>query len=683
MVNLSSDTTINVQLNQTEIRMQEIVVVGEDPAMSIIREALERKKRQQKLIQTYKARVYTKDTFGTDTALGLISEAYSDLYWQKNDSAREVVVYRRQSSNLPKEFQFALVRDFVNFYDDSVRHWGYTFISPMADSTFRYYDFVLKRTISDQYHRYFEIEVLPKTQTQPLFSGRITIADSSFALMQATLAPNNIFHIPFFEFKKFEFVQQFSLYDNRFWFPLEYHIAAEMYLNYMMIKLNRPMYYNKSVICYEYTANAEFADTIAAIPSLTMLPSAQSYDTAQWTNIKVFPLNPLESKSYSVIENQMKRMPPLLKFMTNINEYKPYIEMADLRYNRVEGVFLGVKATVDLSSAVRIHAKGGYGFADEREKVSLRPELLLHSSPSVRFGIDFFNDISSFPVNYSVRELLRTMSAFFNGEDYYNYYGRRGVAPYILIELPATLTAKVIYENEREFSVKKYSDFSLSFIGTKKRFRDNSPVLNGRMRAIRVELAGQSEEQQNLFFAEPADSWKLLAEHSSLEFGSDFSFTSVYAEAAVRIPTMGTAMLFYPYIGLAASAGYSDGIIPRQRSFAMQSTISNIASPHSFRTVSAHEYSGDNYYAASCEYNLRNIPLLFLNISKESSDIILRVSAGNIWTKTPQLQPLLISTSGIYWEYTLGLGRIGDIFRFDFSYAPKGSRFDVSLLGSY
>ena len=682
-ITISSDTTITVHLKQTEIRMQEIVVVGEDPALSIIRDALDRKKRQQKLIQTYKARVYTKDTFGTDTALGLISEAYSDLYWQKNDSTREVVVYRRQSSNLPKEFQFALVRNFVNFYDDSIRHWGYTFISPLADSTFRYYDFILRRTFIDRQQRFFEIEVAPKTQTQPLFSGKITIADSSFALMQVTLAPNNIFHIPFFEFKKFEFSQQYSLYDDQYWFPLEYRISAEMYLNYMLLKINQPMYYNKSVICYEYIANAEIDDSIAAIPSLTMLPSAQSYDTTQWTNIKVFPLNPLESNSYSIIEEKMKRMPPLLKMLTNLNEYKPYLDMADVRYNRVEGLFLGVKTSVDLFSVARIHAAAGFGIADEQEKISLQPEITLHPPILLRFGVEFFRDITSFPLNYSAREFLTTLSALFDGEDYYNYFGRRGYAPYISAEVFPSLKTKFQFISAREYSMFKHSDFSLAFIGTKKRFRKNPPVNDGQMRSFRFTAEWKNKVQEDVFFPEPSDSWEMFVEHTSKDLGSEFQFTSVYSEVSVRIPTMGTAMLFYPYIGIAASAGYSDGEIPLQRSFALQSAVMNIAAAHSFRTVSAHEFSGDNFYAAAVEYNFRNIPLLYLDITDWSIDIILRAAAGNVWTKTAGLRSFVHSTNGTYSEYTLGLGRFADVFRFDFSYAPESSRFAVSVLGSY
>ena len=146
---------------------------------------------------------------------------------------------------------------------------------------------------------------------------------------------------------------------------------------------------------------------------------------------------------------------------------------------------------------------------------------------------------------------------------------------------------------------------------------------------------------------------------------------------------MGTMMLFYPYIALAGSGGWSGGEVPMQRSFAFEAPLSRIVTPYSFRTVRPNEFTGDNFYTLSCEYNLREIPFLAFGLTTIHIDLILRAAVGNIWTHSAGLKLLTNPLSTNYDEYTIGLGRVADMFRFDLSLAPgKHQRFSINLLGS-
>ena len=80
---------------------------------------------------------------------------------------------------VPDELQFAIVRDFLDF-NQTIQYWGYTFIAPLSESAFKYYDYKLLKTYIDNDKQFFEIEVIPLSKTEPLFSGNITIADSTF-----------------------------------------------------------------------------------------------------------------------------------------------------------------------------------------------------------------------------------------------------------------------------------------------------------------------------------------------------------------------------------------------------------------------------------------------------------------------------------------------------------------------
>lgn len=677
----SSIQNMTISLIPSEIQLPEVVISGEDPAYPIIREAIQRKMKWRSLIETYKARVYTKDIFGNDTLLTLISEAYSDLYWRKNDSLREIVLYRRQSSNLPEAFQFALVRDFINFNNDFISYWRYKFITPLADSAFQYYEYILRRTFTDVCQKSFEIEVIPRSQILPLFSGVIVIQDSSFGLQHVKLHPNNIFKIPFFEFTNFEFTQQFSLYENNLWFPLDYQINAEFRFKSIFLNSNKILHYSKSVICFGYNINYRFVDSITVLPTLFLLPSANSYDTTQWENVKLFPLTTLERDSYKKIDEIVKEHQFAFQFAKSIQQYKKVTEFIDVQYNRVEGLFLGGKYSESLLSDFRFNITGGYGFSNKKVRYKIGSEILVNPQYSLWFGVENYNQNHTFPVNYKVGELSNSFSSFFNGDDYYNYFFCQGYRVFLSSNKTKYFTAALSVLFENQLSLKKTTDFSLESISSKEKFRTNPSITEGKLASLLIECFTNQESDDDLF-NEPKTMWHIRAEHSFPELESSQSFTSLYASTTFRIPTMGTTRLFNPYLEISLSLGGSLGSVPMQRTFALESPLSRFVSASSFRTVKNGEFSGDNFYALLVEHNFRNILFILAGLPSINLDVIIRAATSEMKTKSTSFKNILVSPTKNYNEYTIGIGRIADIFRIDLSYSNyQKSRYAITFTG--
>ncbi len=680
-IQLQNDTSVTVCLIPNEIRLGEVLVSGEDPAYAIIREAIEQKKRTNKYIHSYKARVYTKDTFGTDTALVLISEAYSDLYWNRNDSLKELIVFRRQSSNLPKEYQFAMVNDFINFNSDSIQLWRYTFIGPIADSAFRYYDYKFLHSYRANGREQCVIELIPRSQIVPLFIGTVTIEDSSYALIQVSVHPTGIFTVPFFTIKNFPITQRFSKYDDHYWFPLDYQIAAEMKFQFMGMNIPNSMYYNKSVICFEYQPNVIADDSIRRIPTQSLLPTAETYDTTQWSNVKLFPLSDLESSSYGRIDKIMKESSFSGKTNAAIQKAALIFNMVDIRYNRTEGWYTGGKTSDTVLPRMRLKTKLGYGFSDGRIKYSAHPELLILPAQSLWFGGEVYRRISAFPANNIEDGLLNTVSSFFNGTDYYDYYLRTGNRLTLSYEQFPGFFVDAGFTDEKQRSMAKKTDFSLGHLSDKRTFRMNPAINEGRMRLFHIEFYNREEFPASLF-AEPQNRWNVRMEHSSPDYGSSFDFTSVSSSASVRIQTMGNALMFNPYLGISAAAGISQGAPPFQKIFALGSPQAKIVFANTFRTVALNEFMGQNYYAVSAEHNFRNIPFILAGIPSLNADLIVRAAIGKTWTNLSALKTITTSTNGRYMEYSIGVGRLGGVFRFEITYSNYGgSRTDVTLTG--
>lgn len=681
-VELYDSVKKEIRLYPNDIQLSEVLIDGEEPAYSIVREAIKRKKRWMELITSYKARTYTKDTFGRDTSLVLISEAYSDLYHQKGDSLREIVVHRRQSSNLSEEFQLAIIRDFINFNNDTIRHWGYTFITPLAESAFQFYDYKLQRTYSNDGALYHDIEVFPISKTRPLFSGIISIADSSYALQKVSVFPNNIFQVPLLSIGRFEFSQQFSLYENKYWLPIEYHISAEVRFRFFNMTIDtNALYYNKSVICYEYSINSSIEDSIQLLPSLTLLAATHHDDTSQWGNVIIFPLTAVEQKSYKRIDEIVKSQPFYFQLPKYYKQYEEQLELLDIRYNRIEGLFLGGILSHKINSAARFTINAGVGSADKKIKYKLKPEILISSQYSIWCGVENYNEIYTAPINYKVDELSNSLASFFDGDDYYNYFISLGNRVFVSYDKYENITAtfSLIHENQR--SIIKETDFSLKSIGSKYTLRNNPLITEGKLVSLLLDCY-TNREFDNGLFNEPKKIWHVRAEQTLPRFGSTFNFTSLYLSFTFRIPTMGRVRLFNPYLGISTSIGKSFGVIPLQRTFALESPLSRYAFPGSFRTVRNSEFSGDNFYALSVEHNFRNIPFILIGIPSINLDLITRAATSEIWITSPSLNNTLQPLTANYNEYTIGIGRIADIFRIDFSYSNyQKSRYVLTFTG--
>jgi len=677
---LSGDTTVVISLLPAEIRLPEVLVSGEDPAYPIIREAIQRKRKWKHLINSYKAKVYTKDTFGTDTSLGLISEAYSDLFYHKNNSLKEIVVHRRQSSNLPEEIQVATVRNFLDFNNDTVQHWGYTFITPLAESAFQFYDYKLLRTYLNEGRLFYDIEVIPVSQTFPLFSGIITIADSSYALQKVKLSPNDIFQIPFFTLSNFEFTQQFALYENRFWLPLEYHISAEMDFRFYGLKKARSLYYHKSVICYEYFINTPFEDSIQTLSTLSILPTASLDDSSYWKKVNIYPLTQLERDSYKKIDEMVKARPFVFQFANAIRDYKRWMQYFDIRYNRVEGLFVGGRYKYPMFPGIRFIVNGGYGLSDNLVKHRIAVETRLNSQHEVWLGIENYYWNFTFPLNYKVNSFSNSLTSFFYSDDYYNYFFVRGNRLYISYNKFEHILVTLNFLYEHHSSLTKTTDFSLKSIGTKVKFRNNPPIIEERLTSLLLECSTK-DQPDNELFKEPETTWLVRVEQSFANRGSVNSFTSFYSNVTFRVPTMGISRLFDPYLGISISIGSSLGPVSLQRTFSLECPLSRYAFEGTFRTVNNTEFSGDNFYAVAVEHNFRNIPFIILGISQINFDIVIRAATGKTWLENKQLQGILHPTNNNYSEYTVGIGRIFDMFRIDFSYSDYSmSRYAISLM---
>ncbi|MCZ6704222.1 MAG: DUF5686 family protein, partial [Ignavibacteria bacterium] len=206
-------SNLNFDLTETKIRLPEIVILpGENPALEIIRKAIERKNERNSRLFNYEFEAYTKGTVKTEGEIfsrgnrvslgsggsdssGLkitgILENQSKGFFKKPDSYKEIIIARKQSVNFPPTLNtLTSGRIIQNFYEDDVRFFGSELPGPIAENALEYYHFYLEGMFAINDQKIYKINLYPQDPQDPGFVGSIYITDSTYYLVKVDLRIN-------------------------------------------------------------------------------------------------------------------------------------------------------------------------------------------------------------------------------------------------------------------------------------------------------------------------------------------------------------------------------------------------------------------------------------------------------------------------------------------------------------
>ncbi len=696
-VALTGNMREDVRLEPANIVLPEIISVAEDPAYAIIRKAIEKKHQWAKLLRSYDFKAFTRLAIYRDTSLAGITESYTDGYWHEGDSLHEVVIQRRETKNLPEAGFIPSVGEIINFTDEMIDFVGYKFVGPIAENALDYYKYKLLRTFEKNNIVVYEIEVVPDSRIVPLFAGKISIADSSYAVMGIDFHPNEAFSIPFLTNLKLDFSQHYSLYKDTFWMPTDIVTDFGMKIQFAGMSLPKLVVSETSDI-YDYALNTEIPDSIFQKPALAVDSSATKFDSTFWSTHEVLPLTAAEQKGYETLDSTQtlaKQFKPTGATATLFGQggLLSFFKYVDIRFNRVEGWFLGGNYTqtpgkkhtgVSFSNegseifrftgSWQLNLAAGYGISDKTFKWRVGgayPFTFHFASDSIKthnfvpqdeIGADVYRDISHYPEDDFFSSLTTTITSLFGCNDYYNYYMTYGWTAHYSVEPLRNLSATAFYLSEDETSVVNHANFRiLSFDNT---YRLNPPIMAGEMRSVKLDVH-YGDERAPLGIL-PVNAIELSAEYSSPSLlASDFHFSRYHVTASYHFDTFLTDYLLPPQMQMMFSSGISTGTLPVQREFVLDSQIGGLAPFGVLKTAQPVEFAGDRFVMVSVEQNFRNVPFLLLGIPyvyKQGLEVLIDVSAAQSWLNGKS------TTNGWYYEAGIGLGKILGLIRMDFTY---------------
>lgn len=245
-IDLQASQTVNIVLKAEDYQLKEVAIRAgaEDPAYAIIRKAIKKRKTYLNEVNAYTCEVYIKGLqkllaapkkfLGFDvqkatreagldsnrTGIIYLSESQSKYSFMRPDKVHEEMISSKFSGS-NKAFSFNRASDLqVNFYENLQTWEGLSnrpLISPIADNALSYYKYKYAGTTIENGETINKIQVIPRSDYDPCFSGYIYILDDSWRMQGLNLYITKKSNINFVDTLKVN--EQFFPVGGNAWMP--------------------------------------------------------------------------------------------------------------------------------------------------------------------------------------------------------------------------------------------------------------------------------------------------------------------------------------------------------------------------------------------------------------------------------------------------------------------------------
>jgi len=308
--------------------------------------------------------------------------------------------------------------------------------------------------------------------------------------------------------------------------------------------------------------------------------------------IETAPRNVFRSAGYSFDDeyNEKYRMTYRDKYSTL--PMGPLDENFLFRYNRVQGLFLGLEVPKSISgkeNIVSLHGFAGYGIKEKKWRYQLGIDRYLFNQRDYRFelGIKFY-DLADTRDEWLITPLENTLSSLFLHEDFQDFYRRKGFETHMSQNWTIFVKGSLIYRSDDYESLQKKTEWAI--FGGNKKFRDNPFIDEGKMNSLIGELYFDTRNDHE--FPSSGLYGKLSMEMSNSKINSDFLFNQYLLEYRQYFPISRGER-----IDVRLKLGSSEKNLPLQKLF-------ELGGLSSLRGFEYKEFTGDRLILTNIEYHL-------------------------------------------------------------------------------
>ncbi len=457
--------TLNAVLIEEEVSLNEVIITTEDnPANTIIKSAIAKRKENLKKINSYKADFYSRGLIrikdapkkilgeaieidGLDsTRSGIIylSETVSKLEYLRPNKLKEKILASKVSGD-SKGFSFNNAIDVeFDLYNNTIE-LGNEIISPIANNAFGYYRYTLEGVFyDDKSHLINKIKVTPRRKNDPVFEGFIYIVEDQWTIYAAELdLLGTQAKLPAVDKIKITQNYAFSETDN-IWAKISQNIDFK----YGLFGINGDGRFTAVFSNYQFNLGLTKNDFSREIVSFA--DNANKKDSLFWHTIRPVPLTTEEitdyvkkdsiqivkdSKTYKdsidTVRNKFK-LGDILGGYSYSNTYKNWrigitSPIQAISFNTVQGwnLNLGAYYSKNFDDYKRYLSLGGnfnYGFSDERLRGTLYTRYKFNNKSKAFLTVSGGVTTQQFNSSQPISKLINTAFTLFSERNYMKIY---------------------------------------------------------------------------------------------------------------------------------------------------------------------------------------------------------------------------------------------------------------------
>ncbi len=691
---------IKIGLVPDPIQFMEIVVgTDEDPAYRVVREAIKRKEQNRAGLNSLEYDFFSKDIFLSSGEVAMVSEKFSTGYYQNNKKEKiithSVHITENEKKNALKFDRNILDRIYVDFTQDSLTIIGNKVFLPLAKNAFDWYDYkMIEVKQAGSVHECY-IQVIPKSQIQPLLKGKIVIEDSSYSMKNIDLKNNDGIRFPYVNDLNISFIQNCDRFD-KYWLPTYFKAESSLKMNFQgLIGLNT-VSMNQVSMFTNYKINPHIPDSVYNIVS-TIAPDssknpkikfvkAAELSRAQIDSLRPIPLTQAEIKAYNELDSS-KTVVTQLKITGVLGGYASdaikndqndksdfgffnfageVFRYLNFRDNRVDGILLGGKYSdsfFDKSFSTTL--KAGYAFAKKKVEANFSLSINFNRGFIDRIDLALYSEARQWQILNPFPDWLNSANVLIGFGDQFNYYDAGGfnVGFKNNYSHKFSISAAFCYEKQQSIPALKYQ----SFFAANRNVRPNPEIMEGNDSKISIGFAAGKSPQEY----QPMLNDGIIAQidFSNPALGSNFNYKRGRILLQYSINTIYKELFSSPYLVLGLEGAALLGSYGPQHTITPASAL-NIYSPFTtFKGIAPYEYVGDRLIAVHVEHNWRTIPYQALGLdflTNLNFDFMTGFSALKMWSEKEY--PGNHSLDKIYWESYISFGKILGFGSIIFSY---------------
>ncbi len=320
-----------------------------------------------------------------------------------------------------------------------------------------------------------------------------------------------------------------------------------------------------------------------------------------------------------------------------------------LRYNRVEGVFIGLQnlPTYPTHHPLQLLWHVGYGFASKSGQylLGLQRQFPLSRSSFWNVGFQGYRQ-TAVRDDWRLSEVENSLVAFFFNEDYLDYYQKEGGSIFTSLVVSPYLLLRGEYAEERHRELPVVTDWAVW--GRTKQFRP-ALALGDYARFYRLfRLQGVVQTRARYWRGQalPFLQLQFWWENAPANWMEAWAYQRLEAQAVLNLP-----LSWADRLRLRLRGGSASGALPPQRLFLLGgfSTL---------RGYAFNAFQGNRYLLANVEYQIANDLVDDLLFGLDA-DIVIFLDSGAAWWVDDERSLWQWEVDGVPFNTDVGIG-IGD-----------------------